>query len=101
VGFDWPNIAGVFAKVDEEMQEVIAASEVDSRFQEIGDLLFAVVNLARWLDIDAESALREANKRFRERFSLIEAAARSQERGISDLSLEEMENLWQAAKKTK
>lgn len=101
VGFDWPNIAGVFAKVDEEMQEVIAASEVDSRFQEIGDLLFAVVNLARWLDIDAESALREANKRFRERFSLIEAAARSQERAISDLSLEEMENLWQAAKKTK
>jgi tetrapyrrole methylase family protein/MazG family protein len=99
VGFDWPDISGVYEKVGEELQEVSTAREADSYFQEVGDLLFSVVNLARWLEIDAESALREANSRFRERFSRIEAAARSQGRAISDLSLDEMDNLWQAAKK--
>ena len=64
----------------------------------MGDLLFAVVNLARWLKVDPESALREANQRFRKRFSHIEDTAREHGRSISDLSLDEMEALWQAAK---
>ncbi len=98
VGFDWPEITGVIDKIDEEMEELKAAEATETRAQEVGDLLFAVVNLARWLDIDAESALREANARFKARFNRIEIAARSQDRAISDLSLEEMENLWQAAK---
>lgn len=99
VGFDWPNIQGVIDKVHEELKEVHAARTADDQAAEIGDLLFAVVNLARWVDVDAESALREANARFRSRFAQIEVAARAQNRSITDLSLDEMEALWQAAKK--
>jgi tetrapyrrole methylase family protein/MazG family protein len=99
VGFDWPDIQGVIDKLDEEIKEVNAAQKPEERAGEIGDLLFAVVNLARWYDVDAESALREANARFRTRFSQIEAGARAQGRSISDLSLDEMEALWQKAKK--
>jgi uncharacterized protein YabN with tetrapyrrole methylase and pyrophosphatase domain len=64
----------------------------------VGDLLFAVVNLARWFKVEPESALREANLRFRNRFSYIESAARTQGRTITDLSLDEMEAFWQEAK---
>ena len=99
VGFDWPDIQGVIEKVDEELREVDAARSPEDRAAEIGDLLFAVVNLARWYSVDAESVLRDANARFRGRFAQIEAAARSQGRSVSDLSLDEMEALWQAAKK--
>ncbi len=99
VGFDWPNVQGVIDKVHEELREVKAARTADDQAAEIGDLLFAVVNLARWVDVDAESTLREANARFRSRFVKIEAAARAQNRSITDLSLDEMEALWQAAKK--
>jgi MazG family protein len=99
VGFDWPDIQGVIDKLDEELKEVNAAQKPEERAGEIGDLLFAVVNLARWYDVDAESALREANARFHKRFSQIEAGARAQGRSISDLSLDEMEALWQKAKK--
>ena len=99
VGFDWPDIRGVRAKLEEELHEVDAAVGQTEQSAEIGDLLFAVVNLARWLHLDAESALREANARFYKRFSSIEAAARLQGRAVSDLSLDEMEALWQQAKK--
>ncbi len=99
VGFDWPDVQGVRAKLDEELQEVDAAVGEAEQSDEIGDLLFAVVNLARWFHLDAESALRESNARFYKRFSSIEAAARSQGRAVSDLSLDEMEALWQKAKK--
>ncbi len=98
VGFDWPNVEGVVEKVREEFREVLQANGDAARNAEIGDLLFAVVNLARWYGVDAESALREANERFRRRFAQIEAAARAQGRSISDMSLEEMDDLWQAAK---
>ncbi|MGD9092493.1 MAG: nucleoside triphosphate pyrophosphohydrolase [Anaerolineales bacterium] len=98
VGFDWPEIQGVIDKVNEEWTEVGAASDQEERLHEIGDLFFAVVNLARWYDVDAESALREANTRFRDRFAVIEQAARSQGRSISDLALDEMEALWQSSK---
>lgn len=99
VGFDWPDVSGVRAKLDEELHEVDAAVGQVEQSAEIGDLLFAVVNLARWYHLDAESALREANARFYKRFSSIETTARSQGRSISDLSLDEMEALWQQAKK--
>jgi tetrapyrrole methylase family protein/MazG family protein len=99
VGFDWSDIEGVVDKVREELQEVLETKEEAKRSAEIGDLLFAVVNLARWYKVDAESALREANQRFRQRFAQIEAAARAQGRSISEMSLDEMEALWQAAKK--
>ena len=99
VGFDWSDVQGVRAKLEEELHEVDAAVGQAEQSAEIGDLLFAVVNLARWFHLDAESALREANARFYKRFSSIEAAARLQGRAVSDLSLDEMEALWQKAKK--
>lgn len=98
VGFDWPDVEGVMEKVREELKEVLQANEAATRSAEIGDLLFAVVNLARWYGVDAESALRQANSRFRRRFARIEAAARAQGRSISNISPDEMEALWQAAK---
>lgn len=98
VGFDWPDIAGVYNKIDEELMEIASAVGKINQSNEIGDLLFAVVNLARWLGIDAESSLREANIRFRNRFSKIEAEARTQGRAVSDMTLYEMESIWQAAK---
>jgi uncharacterized protein YabN with tetrapyrrole methylase and pyrophosphatase domain len=98
VGFDWPEIQGVMAKVEEEMQEVYSAPDAGERAKEVGDLLFAVVNLARWYHFDAESALREANTRFRKRFTFIEDEARRLGKAVNDFSLGEMEALWQSAK---
>jgi tetrapyrrole methylase family protein/MazG family protein len=100
VGFDWKEIQGVIDKVEEEMSEVHLAQDSAARAVEIGDLIFAVVNLARWYDVDAESALREANTRFRSRFNHIEQVAHAQGRSISDLALDEMESLWRAAKRS-
>jgi tetrapyrrole methylase family protein / MazG family protein len=99
VGFDWPDEEGVLEKIREEIRELRSTEEVMKRSSELGDLLFSLVNLARWYDIDAESALRDANRRFKSRFSYIEKTARSEGRSLSELSLEEMEALWQAAKK--
>jgi len=98
VGFDWPDIQGVQAKLKEELNELHAASDQSGRSVEIGDLLFSVVNLARWYGLDAESALRQANARFKARFALVEEAARQQGRLLSELTLDEMEAIWQAAK---
>ena len=98
VGFDWPEIQGVLDKIEEEIQEVKQASEADALAAELGDLLFALVNLSRWKGIDAELALRGANLRFKKRFGFIEEAARGRQRRLSDLALDEMETLWQQAK---
>ncbi|MGW8251527.1 MAG: pyrophosphohydrolase domain-containing protein, partial [Anaerolineales bacterium] len=98
VGFEWSEIAGVYEKIVEEIGEVQTAESDQERAAELGDLLFAVVNLARWLKVEPESTLREANQRFRRRFSRIERAAREQNRSVSELTLDEMESLWQAAK---
>ncbi len=98
VGFDWPDVSGVKAKVHEEIAEVEAAAP-DEREAEIGDLILAVVNWARWLEVDPESALRRANARFAARFSQVEAAARTQGRALHALSLEELDRLWEDAKK--
>ncbi len=99
VGFDWPDTRGVVDKINEECHELLNAEDLASRSDELGDLLFAVVNLARHYEIDAESALRETSTRFRKRFAHIEQSARLQGRPLSELSLDEMERLWQEAKK--
>jgi tetrapyrrole methylase family protein/MazG family protein len=98
VGFDWPDIAGVIDKVQEEMQEVAQAETLAEQTGEIGDLLFAVVNYARWLDVDPEAALREANLRFRKRFRQVERDTTNQELDLREMTLEELESLWEAAK---
>ena len=98
VGFDWPNIQGVIDKLKEEWDEVGEARDENERQKELGDLLFAVVNLVRWYKADAETVLRRANQRFKQRFAHIEQAARTQEKKLSDLHLDEMEALWQEAK---
>ena len=99
VGFDWPDTRGVVEKINEECHELLNADDLASRSDELGDLLFAVVNLARHYEIDAESALRETNTRFRKRFAHIEQSARAQGKTINDLSMDEMESFWQEAKK--
>jgi tetrapyrrole methylase family protein/MazG family protein len=99
VGFDWHNIQGVFEKIEEEILEVQQAESLGEKEAEIGDLLFAVVNLARWFKIDAESALRSANTRFRKRFQALEAEVRLQGRDVNNLTLDELDELWNAVKK--
>jgi tetrapyrrole methylase family protein/MazG family protein len=98
VGFDWPVIEGVLEKIAEEIQEVRDAANEEEVTDELGDLFFALVNLARWKKIDAESALRGTNTRFRQRFAHLEAEAKKRSRNVSDLNLDEMEVLWQEAK---
>ncbi len=99
VGFDWPAVSGVVAKVHEEIAELQATTGPDDRFQELGDLLFAVVNWARWLDVDAESALREANLRFTERFRLVEGLAVEKGWELAEVGLDALEMMWQEAKR--
>lgn len=95
VGFDWGDIAPVYEKVLEEIEEIRHADNPDERTNEIGDLLFAVVNLARWLEVEPEIALRAANQRFRRRFEYIEQHAG---RNLKDMTLAEMDLLWNEAK---
>lgn len=99
VGFDWPDIPAVLVKLQEELYEVNHASNGDEQTHEIGDLLLAVVNLARWVAVDPESALREANLRFKARFKYIESKARQGGKSVSDFSPNEMLAFWQEAKK--
>jgi ATP diphosphatase len=102
VGFDWPNAADVFAKIDEELAEI--KSEMDNagppdRVQdEIGDLLFAVVNLARHLNVDPEASLRHANAKFERRFRQVEVRLASTGRSAADVGLDALEALWQQVK---
>ena len=98
VGFDWKTIEPVIAKIHEELQELKEAQNDAERQAEAGDVLFAVVNLIRWLEIDPEMALRETNLRFRKRFGYLEAAAARQNRHIEEMSFEEMDELWEEAK---
>ena len=98
VGFDWPDTRGVVDKINEECHELLAATDLSAQADELGDLLFAVVNLARHYEVDAESALRETNARFRKRFAHIEESARTLGKTVDQLSLDEMEHYWQEAK---
>ena len=97
VGFDWPDIQGVMDKIVEESNEVREADS-DHLKEELGDLLFAVVNLVRWYDVDAESALRETNQKFLRRFKYIENKARELKLSLEDMSLEDMDGFWNEAK---
>jgi len=99
VGFDWPEIKPVLDKVMEEMQEVHDAVTDSDRAGELGDLLFAVVNLARWYGVDAESALRSTNTKFRTRFAYVESEAKKAGKKLQQMTLAEMDLLWEAAKK--
>ncbi len=99
VGFDWPEIDGVLDKVKEEIEEIKDAETNFELASEIGDLFFALVNVARWKNVDAESALRGTNKRFKQRFGYVEQEAKKDGRNLSDLTLEEMDVLWNEAKK--
>ncbi len=98
VGFDWPDISGVRAKVEEEIREVENESEAEALEDELGDLLFAVVNWARWLKVEPEAALRRANAKFAGRFARMEAEAKAQGRAMKEMSLEELDALWERAK---
>jgi ATP diphosphatase len=94
-GFDWPAASGPRAKIDEELQELDAEKNVERQTEELGDLLFAVVNLARHLKIDPEEALRKASRKFERRFRSIEKTP-----GFEAMTLDEKEALWVAAKLT-
>jgi XTP/dITP diphosphohydrolase len=101
VGFDWDNKADVWAKVLEELEEFDETQtqnfEQHKAEEEFGDLLFALVNYARFANIDPETALRKANNKFTTRFQYIEQHAKP---SIAELNLQQMEALWQEAKKT-
>jgi len=116
VGFDWPEVQGLFEKLAEETREleehvqaipppaspqhkIKVPGELKARVEEeIGDLFFVLVNLARYLDVDSESALRQTNRKFRRRFGWLEEQLQKQGRTLEEATLEEMETLWQQAK---
>jgi tetrapyrrole methylase family protein/MazG family protein len=98
VGFEWREIEGVLDKVAEEVQELREAKDQAEREAEYGDLLFVLVNLARRLKLDPEAALRTANGRFKRRFAYVEAGAKAQGRALKDMTLEEMNALWEEGK---
>src|SRR5438093_2336950 len=105
VGFDWPDVDGIFEKLQEEvreLKEVISSGGDETRRErledEIGDILFVIVNIARYLKIDSESALKRANRKFKVRFRYMENELARQGKNLEQTSLQEMEALWQKAK---
>ncbi len=102
-GFDWTDMAGVWAKLDEELaelREAIANRDVPAIESEMGDVLFAAVNLARHLDVDAETATRRTAARFEERFRLMEREALSEGMPLENESLDQLEKRWQRVKRS-
>jgi tetrapyrrole methylase family protein/MazG family protein len=98
VGFDWPVVDGVLDKVAEEIQEIKNVTNETELTEEIGDLFFVLVNLARWKKVDAESALRETNLKFKRRFAFVEQGAKEHGRSLLEMTLEEMDALWEQVK---
>jgi tetrapyrrole methylase family protein/MazG family protein len=98
VGFDWPNQEGVLAKIREEIDEILTAQTPDERLAEFGDLLLVMAVWARWLDVDPEHALKQANRKFYRRFTFIERRARQAGRRLEEMTLDEMDALWNEAK---
>jgi MazG family protein len=101
-GFDWPNIREVLAKLDEERREFETVMETGPQADiedELGDMLFVIVNLARFVKVDPEQALRRTNAKFRARFSHVEKGLAQRGKKFSESSIEEMEELWQEAKR--
>ena len=102
VGFDWPHISDVVDKIHEELDEVMAETPLtnnhDRLHDEIGDLLFACINLARHLNVDPELAMNQANQKFYRRFLRLEAELHSQDTLFSDCSLEQLDAIWEKFK---
>lgn len=101
VGFDWPDISGVWGKIEEEineLKEVIESHEKDHIREELGDLLFSVVNLARFLKVDPEDALRLTTDKFIRRFHFIEEELEKKGSSFNETTLEEMDKIWEQAK---
>ncbi|MCO7223889.1 nucleoside triphosphate pyrophosphohydrolase [Pleionea sp. CnH1-48] len=105
-GFDWPDVSGVWEKIDEEIAEIhqeipqdaSQSPDKDRLEDEVGDLLFACVNLSRHLGIDAESALARANKKFSQRFRVMEALVDNEDEQLDAMSLQRMDEFWELAK---
>lgn len=98
-GFEFTALQDVYAKLEEELEEIKQATSAEEQLEEIGDLLFMVAKLARFLKVDAEEALRLANRKFRSRFQSMELFARAEERTLNSYSTEEWKNLWARAKR--
>ena len=98
LGYDWPSIDGVLDKVREEVGELVEAESAADRAEELGDLLFVLVNVGRKSDIEVEAALRSANDKFRRRFRHVELAAATRGTALRDMTFEELDALWDAAK---
>lgn len=102
VGFEWETTEQVWDKVNEEigeLHEAIKSKEQDRIEDEMGDVLFSMVNLARFLQVDADSALERTNKKFIRRFTALEAAAAKENKAVHDMTLQEMDELWNRIKK--
>ena len=99
VGFDWPSLDGLYAKIAEEVEEIRGAADQDAREDEVGDLFFTAVNLARHLGVEPEFALRRANAKFRSRFDRVEELAGGVE-AVKGKSGDELDELWALAKAT-
>jgi MazG family protein len=103
IGFDWQNVGGVFAKIDEEASELrqaLSVRDAKREEEEMGDLLFAAVNLARYLHIDPEIALKKANAKFSSRFRRMEQLAAEAGKPLADVPREDMERFWEIAKRS-
>ena len=108
VGFDWKDVEEIFAKLNEELDELRAAitthaetnSEADHAHvrEEIGDLLFVITNIARRLNVEPEAALKLSNRKFRQRFNFIEQTLQQQQRKFDEVTISELEQIWQQAK---
>lgn len=99
VGFDWKDINGVIEKLGEEVEELRQSANPEERAREFGDVLFALTNVARWLDVESEEALRMTNERFCRRFGYMEKHCLEQGIALSSLSLDQQNELWEDAKK--
>ena len=98
VGFDWTDVSGAWAKVEEELAELKQAETHEELTDELGDVLFSVVNVARFLEVDAEEALKGSVQKFVRRFQQMEAKAGLDKKPLSSYTIEELEALWRQAK---
>ena len=104
VGFEWKKKEDVWMKVEEEMEELkeaVAEQSAAAQEEELGDLLFSVINYARFLNVDADAALEKTNKKFKKRFTEMEQIAQEQGRALNNMSLEEMDAIWNSIKAAK
>jgi len=102
VGFDWDNVEGTFDKLEEEvneLKEALKSGDKGKIEEEVGDVLFSIVNIARFLKIDPETALRKTNRKFEKRFKKLEKLARQKGKSLKEMSLSEMDILWEEIKR--